>query len=222
MNFQVHQREERRDLDLQTKKSSGFVDITGEEFNGCEALYYLRTKNKRAIWKFECFCGNHFEAAGTYLRNGHKKSCGCLKGRVTAERNYIHGKTGSRLFTIWSNMKSRCYNPNNAAYENYGGRGIVVSEKWLADFQEFEKWALSSGYKDNLSIDRIDNDKGYFPENCRWADDYIQGRNKRNTIFSFYKGKMRSRSEIAEMTGIPYEKVRLLEKYGARFGSTDS
>lgn len=199
------------------KRGNGFKDITGECFNGCKVLGYSGTKNRRAMWKCECFCGEVFETTGTQIRNGRKKSCGCLRGKVTARRNYKHGKTNTRLYRIWAGMKARCLNLNNPAYERYGGRGIEISHEWINSFKEFEEWALRNGYTENLTIDRIDNDGNYEPSNCRWVDGYVQGRNKRNNARSLYKGKMRSRSEISEMTGLSYGTIRRREESGIDF-----
>src|SRR5699024_10636642 len=192
----------------------GFKDITGEVFHGCKVLGYERTENRKAIWKCRCFCGEIFEAVGTYIRNGHKKSCGCLRRTVPAERNYRHGKTETRLYTTWRNMKSRCNNPNNSAYDRYGGRGIKICDEWEKNFKTFENWAHENGYKNYLTIERIDNDEGYKTRNCRWVNYYEQGKNKSNNELSYYKGKMRSRSEIAEMTGLSYGTIRRREESG--------
>ena len=194
------------------KRGNGFKDITGESFNGCEVIGYSRTKNRKAYWKCICFCGEEFEAMGTHIRNGHKKSCGCLRAKSLSERTYKHGKSNSRLYTIWKGMKARCNNVKNPAYDRYGGRGIKVCEEWEKNFEEFYKWAKSNGYKKHLTIDRINNDEGYSPDNCKWSDYYEQGRNKRNNALSYYKGKMRSRSEISEMTGLNYGTIRRREQ----------
>lgn len=200
-----------------TKRGNGFKDITGLEFNGCKVIKYLKTEKKRAIFLCECFCGEMFEGNGVRIRNGKKKSCGCLRGKVGAERFYKHGKSNTRLHRIWANMKARCSNPNNTAYDRYGGRGIKVFDDWMNSFQKFEEWALANGYADDLSIDRIDNNGNYEPNNCQWSDHYEQGRNKRNNALSFYKGEMRTRIEISEMTGLSYSTIRRREESGISF-----
>ena len=204
-------------LGQQMKRGNGFIDMTGHIYNGCKVIGYIKTEKRKAVWEVECFCGNRFEAIGTYIRTGHKKSCGCLKSKVTSERNYKHGKTNTRLYHIWSNMKARCLNTNNDAYHRYGGRGISIWDDWVTSFENFERWALNNGYSDKLSIDRIDNNGNYEPTNCTWSDYYEQGRNKRNNVLSYYKGKMRSRSEISEMTGLNYGTIRRREQDGIDF-----
>ena len=100
-----------------------------------------------------------------------------------------HGGRNSKLYRIWSNMKDRCNNPDCKVYSDYGGRGIKVCKEWIDDFSAFQKWALANGYKEGLTIDRKDNDKGYSPDNCRWTDRKIQGNNKRNCRYITYKGQ---------------------------------
>ena len=199
------------------KRGNGFKDMTGESFNGCKVISYVGTKNRRAVWKCICFCGEEFEAVGTQIRNGHKKSCGCLRSKVTTEKNYKHGKVNTRLYTIWSGMKARCNNVKHPAYDRYGGRGIKVCEEWEKSFEEFEKWAKNNGYEKHLTIDRINNDEGYSPDNCQWSDYYQQARNKSNNSLSLYKGKMRTRGEIAELTGLTYSAVRGRQQDGIDF-----
>lgn len=118
--------------------------------------------------------------------------------------NYKHGfgSTRNRLYRIWSNMKSRCYNPKASRYEHYGGKGITVCPEWHDNFQAFHDWAMSHGYQDDLSIDRIDNGKGYSPDNCRWETTKKQANNLSVNRQITFQGITKTLSEWAATTGI--------------------
>lgn len=112
-----------------------------------------------------------------------------------------HGMRNTRIYNIWRTMRQRCTNPNCRNYKNYGGRGITVCDEWN-DFQTFYDWAVKSGYSDSLTIDRIDNSKGYTPSNCRWSTQLEQQNNRRNTIFMTVNGVTHSLHEWSRITGI--------------------
>ena len=150
-----------------------------------------KSKQKSRYGIYECgFCGTRFKANTYDIKSKKTKSCGCYNKKRTKERNTKHGLKGIRLYTIWRNMKKRTTNINDEAYPNYGGRGITICDDWKNDFMSFYNWAMSNGYSEELSIDRIDNDGKYEPSNCRWTTRTIQSRNQRmpknNT--SGYKG----------------------------------
>ena len=149
------------------------------------------SKERKRFGIYKCgFCGTNFKANTNDINRGDTKSCGCLKSQRIREANTKHNLTYTRLYEIWRNIKTRTLNPNFKQYNDYGGRGITICEEWKNDFMPFYNWAMLNGYSDELSIDRIDNNGNYCPENCRWTTQTIQTRNQRiyknNT--SGYKG----------------------------------
>ena len=151
----------------------------------------VSSKNKVRFGLYKCgFCGTEFKANTYTVVQGKTKSCGCYNKRRTKEANKTHNLSRSRLYRIWNNIKNRTLKPKNKYYINYGGRGITLCDEWKNDFKSFYDWSMYNGYSDELSIDRIDNDGGYSPENCRWTTKTMQSRNQRiqknNT--SGYKG----------------------------------
>lgn len=148
-----------------------------------------------------CDCGKRVNVLKEYLKSGRQKSCGCLRKE---NGNPTHREIHTRLYKIWGNMCNRCSNPNNPAWSRYGQRGILVCDEWKS-YENFRNWAKTNGYTDSLTIDRIDNNKGYNPDNCRWVDRYAQANNKRNNHIVEYDGYKKTLSEWASYLGIPYK-----------------
>lgn len=160
---------------------SKLVDLTGQRFGRLvvKALADKGRKNVSAKWECICDCGNTLIVSASSLRTGNTRSCGCLhRDANQSGHNTRHGDCYTRLYTIWRSMRQRCGNPKNMDYKSYGGRGILVCDEWK-DYTAFKRWALSNGYADNLSIDRINVDGNYEPGNCRWADAKTQANNRR-------------------------------------------
>lgn len=155
------------------------IDLTGQRFGMLTVIERAETINKRTRWLCKCDCGNEVIAEAYNLKSGHTQSCGCLQREATSQANKTHGMSNTRLYRIWCDMHNRCYQKSYHAYQHYGGRGIVISDPWLRDFQPFYDWAMANGYRDDLSIDRIDPNGNYSPDNCRWVTMAEQNKNKR-------------------------------------------
>lgn len=167
-----------------------FVDLTGQRFGNLTVIERRGSdKYKNALWLCKCDCGNEVLIKSNNLRTGNSSSCGCIATNQRREKFLKHGLRHTRLYDIWRAMKQRCYYKKSHNYSNYGGRGIVVCNEWLNDAENFYNWAVYNGYKDGLTIDRIDVNGDYEPSNCRWVTLQEQNNNRRSNRLITYRGK---------------------------------
>ena len=163
------------------------------------------------LWKCKCDCGNEIVAKGVMLNSKHKMSCGCLSHKPK-HAAYKHHLTDTPLYNVWKSMKGRCYTKSNNSYKHYGARGITVCDEWRNDFMSFYNWAIAQGYTEenrrNCTIDRIDVNGNYCPENCRLATYYEQANNKVNTRRYEMNGEMITCREAEAKYGVPYNRIR--------------
>lgn len=180
------------------------INMIGRKFGKLTVIEECKERDKynKIKYKCKCDCDNITIVLGSNLRRGNTTSCGCLSGGVT------HGKRYTRLYNTYKLMKDRCYNKNNQAYKYYGKRGIKVCNEWLNDFMIFYDWAMSHGYNDNLTIDRINVDGDYEPDNCRWITQHNQCYNRRSNVYLTYNGKTQTMKEWAEELNVPYQTIR--------------
>ena len=159
----------------------------------------------REYYLCKCDCGNKKIAYKWDIKSGHTKSCGCWKDEIRKIVHTKHGQERTRLYKIWQGIKKRCYRKTFQKYNLYGGRGITVCDEWKNNFIPFFNWAMSNGYKDNLTIDRIDVNGNYEPSNCRWCTQKQQMRNTRRNHLLTINGKTKCIAEWAEVFNIPYK-----------------
>lgn len=177
-----------------------FIDLTGARFGRLTVVErsdnYTKGKANSARWLCRCDCGKYKIILSNSLIRGRSKSCGCYRSELRTKNNLTHNKTNERIYREWSNMRNRCkFN------ETYISRGITVCDEWNDDFQAFYDWAIENGYSDSLTLDRINNDVGYCPENCRWATYKVQGNNKSNNHFLRHNGEKHTIAEWGRITG---------------------
>lgn len=183
-------------------------NLTGKQFGRLSVISFDHMESKgRSYWLCECSCGKRVVARRDQLLSGHTTSCGCYAIDNTRERATKHGLSNERLYDIWRAMRYRCRNETDSRYFRYGGRGIKVCDEWN-DFETFYNWAMQNGYEPNLSIDRIDNDGDYCPENCRWVNDITQANNKCTNRNVEYNGVTHTVSEWARLFGVHKETLR--------------
>lgn len=184
------------------------IDISGNVYGRLTAIYFIHNKNgKKGGWLCECTCGNKKIIGGSDLRLGKTTSCGCLHKEMVSRLFSTHGQSKHPLNTVWSGMKSRCYNVNDEFYSHYGGRGISVCPEWKDDFGVFFNWAIENGWQKGLEIDRENNDLGYEPTNCRFVTGRVNVYNRSNTVKLVYNDKVVTLLDLETLSGIPSDRI---------------
>ena len=205
-----------------------YEDLTGKRFGRLYVKSYALTKNGRRYWSCLCECGRETIVPTAKLNNGHTQSCGCLNKDLTKQANTKHGLSHSRLNNIHAHMKRRCNNENCKSYEWYGARGITYTSEW-EEFESFARWALSNGYNDNLTLERIDVNGHYEPSNCTWIPLDEQSLNRRisknnktgypgvfyNEKYGKYQvtGKVNGKQKYLGLFSDRYEAIRKKRKF---------
>lgn len=176
---------------------------------------HIRANGKKVRkWLCRCDCGSYRTLNRQELITGKRKSCGCKKKEHQKASATIHGDSHSRIHNIWSGMRERCYTVTDPHYKWYGERGIFICDEWRNDYQAFKKWALENGYQDDLTIDRVDNDGPYSPENCRWVTSKRQSNNTRRNHFVDVDGERHTLAEWEEISGTQSATIRRRLKLG--------
>lgn len=201
------------------KQVSAKIDLTGKRFGRLVVIEQDDfVKYDRPRWLCRCDCGNEIVVRGNSLRQGDTVSCGCVKkehARALAEFHITHGRSKSRIYHIWFSMKSRCHKVKAPDYSRYGGRGIIVCDEWRNSFQAFYDWAIANGYQEDLSIDRINNNGNYCPENCRWVDSNVQNNNTNRNHYVTYNGETLTIAQWSKKCGISKNTLHSrLTRYG--------
>ena len=192
-------------------------DLKGKRFGRLTVIKYLYKKERIIKGKrngyfyyylCKCDCGKEKIVNDKNLLRGATKSCGCFALEKRKSSHITHNMTGTRLYKVWEAMKRRCYSPKCKSYKDYGARGITVCEEWKTDAKAFFDWALVNGYADNLTIDRIDNNGNYCPENCRFITRRENSINRRSTVWCMYEGCLYVQCDLKKKLGIGNKQVK--------------
>ena len=192
-----------------TKKK--IIDISGEKYGRLTVIRFLEKVGRRSYWECVCDCGNVIRAEKSHLRSGHTKSCGCLKNEIVGNRNRRTGLSGTKIHFCYRNMINRCTWEKYHLFKDYGGRGITICPEWndrVYGFERFVEWAFANGYREDLTLDRIDPDGNYCPENCRWVDKYVQANNKRHNLKLKINGEIDTIGNWARRLDLNYWNLR--------------
>lgn len=179
-----------------------FIDITDQTFGRLTAVEFSGIKDKHGnrLWRCLCICGNESLASVANLKRGNTRSCGCLMIDITIQRSTTHGMRYTPEWHIWAQMVGRCNNPKNKGYKNYGGRGITIEDPAWLKFENFYR-DMGSRPSPELTLERANNNRGYYKENCLWADRFQQAGNRRNVHLISMNGEIKSIAAWARILG---------------------
>lgn len=196
-----------------------YQDLTGESYGMLVVIGIgSKVEGRKKHWMCQCSCGNVKSVRSDSLKSGAIRSCGCLKKEQDKKNldRQTHNLTGTRLHRVWLGMKSRCGNESLEHYERYGARGIRVCDEWSNSFEVFYEWAMSNGYEEHLTIDRIDNDGNYHPSNCKWSTAKEQANNRRSNISIVMDGKHYTLQQACSILKLPYGTISARHQRGDR------
>ena len=178
---------------MENGESQKYSEMIGTRY-GKLVVESMNRIDGRNVCVCRCDCGNRKTVRRDHLISGKTLSCGCYVCENAGALNKTHGMSKTRIYRIWKGLRNRCYNQRLPQYSDWGGRGITVCEEWT-NFESFYKWAIANGYRDDLSIDRIDNDGNYEPKNCKWSTPQEQALNRSSNAFITYNGITKHISE---------------------------
>ena len=205
-----------------------FVDITNQKYGRLTVIKRAEDRvspagKHRVMWTCQCECGRIKDISADNLKGGKTLSCGCLQKQRVQETIGKHGDTDSRLYNVWSAIKRRCYKDYEPKFSRYGGRGIKMCDEWRDDYTAFMEWSLANGYRYDMqrgecTLDRINNDGDYSPDNCRWVSLKKQANNRATNRYITFNGETHTIAEWADIVHIPYERLyQRITKYGYEF-----
>ena len=194
---------------------SAKVDITGRRFGRWTVIRDSgQRSNSRVLWECRCDCGTVKLMSSNHLLKGRSLSCGCLRNELSLKKHTSHGLSKQKIYRIWAGMIARCYCQKQSNYQNYGGRGISVCDEWHSNFCSFYEWSMKNGYKEDLTIERIDVNGDYCPDNCKWIPRSEQCNNTRQSHFITIDGKTLTIKQWSKKIGMSDKVIRCRLRYG--------
>ncbi len=183
-------------------------DMIGKTFGRLTVIEKDESRKDRAFFVCRCECGNIKSIYMNHLKSGSTTSCGCYRKEQFSSRLTKHGMSNTKIYRVWSGMIERCTYKKHKTYNDYGGRGIVVCDEWLESFENFYSWSCENGYEEGLTIERINNNGNYEPDNCKWVTLDDQRYNKRNTVIITINGVSKNLKEWSEELNIKLSTLR--------------